>query len=53
MVRDELRHEVIPVAEPAASVVLQRKAQRQTKFIGIGGGEITWFIGHAGRLDQS
>ena len=37
VVRDELCHQVIAVAEPAASVALKRKAQGETKFVGIGG----------------
>ena len=49
----ELRHQVVAVSEPAAPVMLKRKAQRETKLVGIGGGQFGSVIGHAGRLDQS
>jgi 3-dehydroquinate synthetase len=48
----ELRHQVVAVAKPAAAVTLERKAQRETKLVGIGGGQFGNVIGHAGRLDQ-
>jgi len=37
VVRDELCHQVIAVAEPAASVALKRKAQGEAKLVRIGG----------------
>jgi hypothetical protein len=49
----ELRHEIVAVSEPAATVMLECKAQRETKLVGIGGGQFGSVIGHAGRLDQS
>jgi hypothetical protein len=52
MVRHELRHQVVAVAKPAAAVTLERKAQRETKLVRIGGGQFGSVIGHAGRLDQ-
>jgi hypothetical protein len=32
----EFRHQIIPVAEPAATVALKGEAQREAKLIGIG-----------------
>jgi hypothetical protein len=52
VVRDELCHEVIAVAEPAASIALKRKAQSETKLVGIGGRQSGRIISHAVRLDQ-
>jgi 3-dehydroquinate synthetase len=49
----ELRHDIVAVSEPAAPVMLERKAQRETKLVGIGGGQIGSVIGHLGRLDQA
>ena len=53
MVRHELHHQVVAAAEPAAAVTLERKAQRETKLVRIGGSQIPGVIGHAGRLDQT
>jgi hypothetical protein len=53
VIRHELRHQVAAVAEPAATVTLQREAQREAKLIRIGGGQFGRVIVHAGRLDQS
>jgi hypothetical protein len=53
VIRHELRHQVVAVSEPAAPVTLKREAQRETKLVGIGGGQFGSVIGHAGRLDQS
>jgi hypothetical protein len=51
VIRYELRHQVVAVSEPAAPVMLERKAQRETKLVGIGGGQFGSVFGHAGRLD--
>jgi hypothetical protein len=48
----ELRHDIVAVSEPAATIMLECKAQRETKLIGIGRGQFGSVIGHAGRLDQ-
>ena len=53
MIGHEFRHDIVAVSEPAAPVMLERKAQRETKLVGIGGGQFGSVIGHAGRLDQS
>jgi hypothetical protein len=47
----ELRHQVITVAKPAATVALKCEAQRKSKLIGIGRAQFGSVIGHAGRLD--
>jgi hypothetical protein len=53
MVRDELRQEVVAVAEPAATVTLKGKTQGQSKLIGVGRTELCRVIDHADRLEQS
>jgi hypothetical protein len=47
----KLRHDIIAVFEPAATVMLERKAQPKPKLIRIGGGQFGIVIGHAERLD--
>jgi hypothetical protein len=49
----EFRHDIVAVSEPAAPVMLKRKAQREAKLVGIGRGQFGSVILHAGRLDQS
>ena len=36
VIRHEFRHQIVPVAEPAATVALKGEAQREAKLIGIG-----------------
>ncbi len=44
-------HQIVPMAEPAAAVMLKGEAQREAKLIGIGGRQLGCVVAHTGRLD--
>ena len=52
VIRHEFRHQIISVAEPAATIALKGKAQRKPKLIGVGRAQLCWVIDHADKLDQ-
>jgi hypothetical protein len=52
VVRHEPGHQIVPVAEPAAAVMLKGEAQCEAKLIGIGRRQLGCVIAHTGRLDQ-
>jgi hypothetical protein len=51
VIRHEFRHDIVAMSEPAATVMLEPKAQRETKLVGIGRGQFRRVVAHAGRLD--
>jgi hypothetical protein len=51
VVRHELGHQIVPMAESAAAVTLKGEAQCEAKLIGIGGRQVDGVI-HIGRLDR-
>src|SRR5450631_3541507 len=51
VIRHKLGHDVAGVSEPAATVMLERKAQREAKLVGIGRGQFDSVISHVAMLD--